>query len=384
MVNRNSVSSAPRKSRHMRSQSQSKHSPSVKKDIPSFNVGSYVFTHPGDHAARVLSIDMISKVAKVRWTSSNCIGDAPFNVIDAMFDEEISCPADLMGARDGQDWSAFRTSAIEVLGNADLSTGCVDTYAKEILSIVRRELGDPQYNPPPFFAVTACGEKPTVVMAMISVTLSHQTPIEKSAPTMMLLWKTYGDVQGLKKSLLVSGGEDRFLDVIKPVGLGTNRLRTILEILDYDQLYGGGEVDSLEKVKDRDVLDDTEAMKRLTQVWGIGPKLASCVLSFTCHRPLLALDSNVVKMAHQLAWFKTKSGKKKEIKNYADEMFWSLNGLCEKVTSSIVIPATIHGSSNFRAEVHCWLLRLGQILNNKSHSKHEEASRFIKTWKVRK
>ena len=46
-------------------------------------------------------------------------------------------------------------------------------------------------------------------------------------------------------------------------------------------------------------MEPADAMKELDTIKGIGPKLAACVLSFTCKQPWLAVDSNVANVAKE-------------------------------------------------------------------------------------
>ena len=120
----------------------------------------------------------------------------------------------------------------------------------------------------------------------------------------------------------------------------------------------------------------------LTDLNGFGPKLAACVLGFTCNYPLLAVDTNVTQVTNALGWVKTTD--EKQIHN-------ELNG---KGDVAGLIPRSIEGYGNLRRTLHSLLLNLGQAHAGEAKGLDEQgapidpkqaqqnAVGFVRKWKA--
>jgi endonuclease-3 len=68
-----------------------------------------------------------------------------------------------------------------------------------------------------------------------------------------------------------------------------------------------------------------DTMEELITLPGVGRKTASCVLAYAFHKPAVAVDTHVFRIAHRLGWVKGNTPEKveAEIKNSLPEKYWS-------------------------------------------------------------
>jgi len=86
-------------------------------------------------------------------------------------------------------------------------------------------------------------------------------------------------------------------DAIRVAGLAGRKARTIQRTLDRlaDE---NGHLD-LEHVRS---MSDDDAMHYLTRFDGVGVKTAACVLSFSLRRPVLPVDTHVLRVSRRIGW----------------------------------------------------------------------------------
>lgn len=82
---------------------------------------------------------------------------------------------------------------------------------------------------------------------------------------------------------------------IRPGGLANVKARRIKEVLrEIHRANGLLDLRFLRKIS------DTEAMEFLTSFKGVGPKTAACVLLFSCRKPVLPVDTHILRVSKRL------------------------------------------------------------------------------------
>lgn len=68
-----------------------------------------------------------------------------------------------------------------------------------------------------------------------------------------------------------------------------------------------------------------DTMEELVTLPGVGRKTASCVLAYAYHKPAVAVDTHVFRIARRLGWAKSNTPEKveEEIKNILPQRLWS-------------------------------------------------------------
>ncbi|MFV1987914.1 MAG: endonuclease III [Gemmatimonadota bacterium] len=104
---------------------------------------------------------------------------------------------------------------------------------------------------------------------------------------------TWGDVR--------LGARADVEDAVRVAGLAGQKAAAIQDALDrLHQERGTLDLDHVE------TMSDEEAMDYLTSFGGVGVKTAACVLCFAFRRPVLPVDTHVLRIARRLAWIPPK------------------------------------------------------------------------------
>jgi endonuclease-3 len=84
-------------------------------------------------------------------------------------------------------------------------------------------------------------------------------------------------------------------EAIRPGGLANVKARRIKEVLrEIHRVNGSLDLSFLRNIS------DTEAMEFLTSFKGVGPKTAACVLLFSCRKPVLPVDTHILRVSKRL------------------------------------------------------------------------------------
>lgn len=86
-------------------------------------------------------------------------------------------------------------------------------------------------------------------------------------------------------------------DAIRVGGLAGQKARTIQRTL--DRLADERGRPDLEHLRD---MSDDDAMRYLTRFDGVGVKTAACVLCFSLRRPVLPVDTHVLRIGRRIGW----------------------------------------------------------------------------------
>ena len=306
-------------------------------------------------------------------------------------------------SRSSPTWAEFVAGLETVVGREDVANACTEPFARYVRAEVIKQLTDAdRVHAEAMWSAgnsyTACGRKVgdgKIIRAICSVLLSYMTKITTSSTAAAMLWAAFpagpdellaalGDVEGVQNE-----GYDRLWTLMSGKDVGGSgcgqqkkRIKSIhLALLaNAEQPFDGpnGRIHGK---------DYTQAAKVLTDLNGFGPKLAACVLGFTCNYPLLAVDTNVAQVTNALGWVKTTD--EKQIHN-------ELNG---KGDVAGLIPRSIEGYGNLRRTLHSLLLNLGQALAGKAEGlvveeernvlvsidpkqAQKEAADFVRKWKA--
>jgi endonuclease III len=301
-------------------------------------------------------------------------------------------------SRSSPTWAEFVAGLETVVGREDVANACTEPFARYVRAEVIKQLSetDREHAEAMWSAgnsVTACGAKvggDKIIRAMCSVVLSFMTTIKTSSTAAAMLWAAFpggptqllaalGDEEGV-----VNEGRARLWQLMSGKdmggsGCGQQRKRIqpihLALLANKEQPFDGpgGRLDGK---------DYTQATKELTAIKGFGPKLAACVLGFTCDHAVLAVDTNVAKVTNALGWVTTKD--EKQIHN-------ELNG---KGDVAGLIPRSIDGYSNLRRTLHSLLLNLGQAHAGEAKGLDEQgapidpkqaqqnAVGFVRKWKA--
>lgn len=225
----------------------------------------------------------------------------------------------------------------------------------ELVRLLEKEHGKvvaPKTIAAPSLDVAGCGEVPSVLDALIRTCLSANTTNKNSSTAFQGLVARFGTLsEGIGKGSVDWDAVRRAprQDVIKAIERGglakvkSNYIQTILQMA-YEEnqdraaaLAGpssdpaGGEnepegekQEEITKAKQNIIsldhihnLSTPEAIKKLTQYPGIGPKTASCVALFCLQRPSFAVDTHVARLCKYLQWVPstTKKGEPKVDRN---------------------------------------------------------------------
>ena len=226
-------------------------------------------------------------------------------------------------SRSSPTWAEFVADLETVVGREDVANACTEPFARYVRAEVIKQLTetDREHAEAMWSAgnsYTACGRKVgdgKIIRAICSVLLSYMTKITTSSTAAAMLWAAFpagpdellaalGDVEGVQNE-----GYDRLWTLMSGKDVGGSgcgqqkkRIKPIhLALLaNAEQPFDGPNGRLYGK-------DYTQAAKVLTDLNGFGPKLAACVLGFTCNYPLLAVDTNVAQVTNALGWVKTKT-----------------------------------------------------------------------------
>ncbi|KAI2622262.1 DNA glycosylase [Xylaria nigripes] len=163
--------------------------------------------------------------------------------------------------------------------------------AHEILSALHGVPSQPQ---PAESKTPSCGNKPSVLEALIETILSQNTTAKNSTAAKHSLDTIYGRNNW---SAVAAGGPAKLEKAIETGGLARIKSAVIHAIL--TQTYTRHGAYSLEHIR---ALSDEAAMRELLAFKGVGPKTASCVLLFCLHRPSFAVDTHVFRISGLLGW----------------------------------------------------------------------------------
>jgi endonuclease-3 len=86
-------------------------------------------------------------------------------------------------------------------------------------------------------------------------------------------------------------------DAVRIAGLGGQKARSIQRAL--DRLAEERSTPTLDHLRE---MSDDEAIGYLTSFDGVGVKTAACVLCFSLRRPVLPVDTHVLRIARRLGW----------------------------------------------------------------------------------
>ena len=92
-------------------------------------------------------------------------------------------------------------------------------------------------------------------------------------------------------------GAEAVEDAVRVAGLANQKVPAILLAL--ERLAAEAGTLSLDHLE---AMDDDEAISYLTTFRGVGVKTAACVLCFSLRRPVLPVDTHVLRIARRLAW----------------------------------------------------------------------------------
>lgn len=92
-------------------------------------------------------------------------------------------------------------------------------------------------------------------------------------------------------------------DTVRVAGLGGQKSRAIKAAL--ARLSGERGALALDHLEE---LSDPDALEYLTSFDGVGVKTAACVLCFSLRRPVLPVDTHVLRVARRLGWVAPKTG----------------------------------------------------------------------------
>ena len=268
------------------------------------------------------------------------------------------------------DWLGFKRGLEELLGSkADLVQATTVAHAKHVkqhveasltpaekASLARQEWWKTS-------SITACGKKDgsqAVQRAVIGALLSTQTGIEQSSLAQAKLWAAF---PGGPDQLLAALGSDKDTPY-------TDTLQQLKDAISVTGKCDSGKGKSTPYTQLRPywihkALIDLKALKgerigvpELEGLHNMGPKTAACVLSFTCNRAVLAVDSNIAFAAVELGWFTPSNKDPQKVKTAGSQAIHrGLNGLKAEANVHIEVP------NEHRAELHCLLLPFGQLVN---------------------
>ena len=270
------------------------------------------------------------------------------------------------------DWGGFAQNLRELLGSdADLVQATTKAHAQHVQEHVQdalaanelTSLAGQSWWTDPCQSVTACGRKTEVARAVVGALLSTQTDIEASSAAQARLWAEFpGGPTELRDALGI--------DADAPDDSALKRMKQCIHCVGkidpaqgkstpYKQrrpywIHKALLTSWLEDLQSTIGLSDEQALNQLSALHQMGPKTAACVLSFSCGRPLLAVDSNIAHAAKALGWYTGKADPKSAASNLIQP---ALNGLKETSDVKVVVPPEL------RAEMHCLLLPFGQLVN---------------------
>ncbi|OQN95671.1 hypothetical protein B0A48_18195 [Cryoendolithus antarcticus] len=206
-----------------------------------------------------------------------------------------------------------------------------------LLSKVHGAVQAPKEIPMPSLDVAGCGEVPSVIDALIRTRLSAATTNANSSNAFKGLVKKFGTLKdGVGKgsvdwnAVRLAPYNDVF-EAIKCGGLANNKARDIQLMLQQtweenqersalllsqsDDPAGAEKEASAEKnmeiwkakqnilsLDHLHLLSTPDAIARMQQFNGIGPKTASCVALFCLQRPSFAVDTHVFRLCQYLGW----------------------------------------------------------------------------------
>lgn len=284
-------------------------------------------------------------------------------------------------------WDAFCDEAEAIVGKVVLMEANTDTGLATMMAAVendRNGLGGGANKGRPYTpverhpddSVAACGKKLTITRAVVSLLLSTQTNVNSSAIAQARLAAAFPDGPNTIARELTGGAaaaracRAKVTDAIRVVGMTPKRLGFIEALL--TTLHGrvqSGETETvdlaLEPLRERD-----DALEQLCKIKGVGPKVAFCVLAFTCGANICPVDTNLEQITAKLNWLDGKKGLR------ADAI--------QKLLSEVV-PDSTPRRDTLRRHLHCLLLQLNiQKSKKKSTETKTLAEEFVTRWAGRK
>jgi len=189
------------------------------------------------------------------------------------------------------------------------------------------------------------------------------------------LWSCFpGGPNQLSEELVKSpkAAKAKLVKAIRKAGMQDQRASQICELLSTlrDTAHDDRNVDdALEWLRREDTVT---ALGHLCGFKGVGPKVASCCLAFTCRHDLLPVDTNVAKMAYRLKWTtNTDMNKVQE----------DVNGL--KGQTPLVVPTSTGKHPKLRLDIHCVLIQMGIDMRSKDSALRQRIEHFIARWALR-
>lgn len=136
---------------------------------------------------------------------------------------------------------------------------------------------------------------------LISCILSQSSSDSSSFPAFTRLRAAYPDWLAMAHA-----PPEEITPLIKAAGLANQKTKAIQSCLnEIHQRLGDFELELLRK------MPETEAMKWLTSLAGVGPKTASIVLCFAFGRAAIPVDTHVHRVSQRLGWIGTKTNETK-------------------------------------------------------------------------
>ena len=176
--------------------------------------------------------------------------------------------------------------------------------------------------PPPSLDVSGCGEVPSVLDALVRTRLSANTTNKNSSTAFQGLVKRFGTLkEGVGKgsvdwnAVRIAPQKEVFL-AIERGGLADRKSKDIQAILNIayeetQQREGRNAKDGVISLDHLHQLSTPDAIARMLELPGIGPKTASCVALFCLQRPSFAVDTHVFRLCQYLGWLPSPSSLKK-------------------------------------------------------------------------
>jgi len=104
---------------------------------------------------------------------------------------------------------------------------------------------------------------------------------------------------------ILESSPEELAEVIRPAGLAPTKSRRIWNILEN---FPDGKGSFLDRICD---LPGDEALLRLKEIKGVGPKTAACVLLFSCGMPAFPVDTHVYRVCGRMGLLEEGTGRDK-------------------------------------------------------------------------
>lgn len=151
----------------------------------------------------------------------------------------------------------------------------------------------------PRYGVPARPEPQPVLDGLLGTVLSQHTTGATARQAHRTLKERFPDDDALPEA-----DPEEVAEAIRVAGLAATRARRLQAIVAQVRLDWGEA--SLETLRD---LPDHEVAAYLTQLPGVGPKTAACVLLFAMGRDVFPVDTHVWRLARRLGWVPDSAGR---------------------------------------------------------------------------